>query len=126
MSGKGKILIVDDERDLLDTLSFRLKSAGYDVITAQDGPNGIESAKEHTPNLIILDIMMPGIDGFEALKRLKDNDSTKAIPVIVVSCGREEEGWAKNSLTLGASGYMVKPLDSSALLFTVERFIKGQ
>lgn len=124
MSTKGKILIIDDEADLLETMSFRLSAAGYEVITAQDGLTGIDRAKGENPDLIIMDVMMPGIDGFETLKRLKEEMSTKKIPAIIFSCGKEEEEWAKKSIGLGASGYIVKPYETDALLFTVEKFVK--
>lgn len=121
---KGKILIIDDETDLLETMSFRLTAAGYEVITAANGLGGVRLAIESRPDMIILDIMMPGIDGFETLRRLKAGDPTKGVPTIICSCGSEEESWAKRSITLGAAGYIVKPFDTSALLFTVEKFIK--
>lgn len=121
---KGKVLIIDDEADLLETMRFRLNAAGYEVITAGDGQTGINKAKSENPDLIILDVMMPGIDGFETLKRLKDEASTKKIPAIVFSCGKEEEEWAKRSIGLGANGYIVKPFETDSLLFTVERFVK--
>ena len=119
---KTKILIVDDEPDILETVQFRLENAGYEVITAGDGITAIRLAKERTPALIIMDIMMPGMDGSEALKALKKDASTKWIPTIIFSCGREEEGWAKRALQLGSAGYVVKPFDGDALLFIVQKF----
>ncbi len=90
-----------------------------------NGMSGIEKARKFMPDIIILDVMMPGIDGFEALGRLKKvGTATKKIPVIIFSCGKEEEEWAKKSLKGGAAGYVVKPFDSEALLFTVERFVR--
>jgi len=124
MATKGKILIVDDEPDLLETMRFRLDAAGYEVFTASDGVTAINKAKENQPDLVIMDVMMPGIDGFEALKRLKEEAATKKIPAIIVSCGKEEEDWAKRSLQLGASGYIVKPFETESLLFTVGKFAK--
>lgn len=124
MTLKGKILIIDDEPDLLETMRFRLDAAGYEVFTASDGITGINKAKENMPDLIIMDVMMPGIDGFETLNRLKSEAATKRIPAVILSCGREEEEWAKKSLQLGASGYIVKPFETDSLLFTVEKFVK--
>ncbi|MDP6686170.1 MAG: response regulator [Candidatus Omnitrophota bacterium] len=123
MAKKGKVLIIDDEPDLLETIRFRLDAAGYDVIVAEDGLTGIQKAKEK-PDLIIMDIMMPEIDGFETLKKLKEDEATKKIPTLIFSCGKEEEGWAKKALSLGAAGYIVKPFETDSLLFTVENFIK--
>lgn len=121
---KNKVLIIDDEADILETMTFRLSSAGYEVLTTQDGSVGFEKAKEFCPGLIILDVMMPGIDGFETLRKLKEDPSTREIPVVIFSCGAEEEEWAKKSLKLGASGYIVKPFEVEALLFTVQNFMK--
>ncbi|MFH1791257.1 MAG: response regulator [Candidatus Omnitrophota bacterium] len=121
---KGKVLIIDDEPDLLETMSYRLSTAGYDIMTALDGATGLNRAAQDRPDLVILDVMMPGADGFEILKKLKETKETRDIPVIVFSCGRQEEEWAKRSLSLGASGYIVKPFESDALLFTVDKFVK--
>ena len=124
MDEKGKILIIDDEPDLVETMKSRIVTAGYSVDTAHDGITGVKMAKEKKPNLILLDIMMPGIDGFETLKRLKEDDITRPIPVVIFSCGSEEDAWAHKALKLGSVGYVVKPFDASALLFTVEKFLK--
>lgn len=121
---KGKVLIIDDEPDLLETMKFRLESAGYEVFAAQDAVMGINKAKEQNPQLIIMDVMMPGMDGFEALQKMKKDITTKNIPTLIFSCGKEEEEWAKKSLKLGAAGYIVKPFDAAALLFTVGKFVK--
>jgi len=126
MSKKGKVLIIDDEPDLVETMQYRLDTAGYEVITASDGESGIKKAKENIPDLIILDVMMPGIDGFKTLRSLKQEVATKKIPTVVFSCGHDEEGWAKESLKLGAAGYIVKPFETESLLFTVERFTKKE
>ena len=123
MDTKGKILIIDDEPDLIETMKFRLEAAGYEVISAGDAMVGISKAKEHDPRLIIMDVMMPGMDGFQALKRLKEDAGTRAIPTIIFSCSKEEEEWAKRSVKMGAAGYVVKPFDASALIFTVEKFV---
>lgn len=123
---KRMVLLVDDEADLIDTMSYRLEAAGYRVESAMDGASAVIKAEELKPELIIMDVMMPDVDGFEALSRLKKNAVTKKIPVIIFSCGKEEEGWAKRALTLGAAGYVVKPFEGDSLLFTVEKFIKAK
>lgn len=125
MADKKTILIVDDEEDILSTMSFRLEKAGYRVCTASNGIDGVEIASKEVPDIILLDIMMPGIDGFETLKRLKGDSVSKRIPVLIVSCGKAEEEWAKRALMLGAAGYVVKPFDTQSLLFTVERMLSG-
>ncbi len=124
MEEKKKVLIVDDEPDLLETMAFRLDAAGYEVITAADGASGVKKAREEGPDLIIMDVMMPGMDGFEALEKLKEEIATRKIPTVVFSCGKDEEEWAKKSLKLGAAGYIVKPFETESLLFTVDKFAK--
>lgn len=124
MNKKGTVLIVDDELDLLETMRFRLEAADYEVITLLEGKKTIEIAEKIKPDLIILDIMLPGISGFDVLQKLKKNSETKEIPILIFSCGGEEEAWAKKSLDLGAAGYVVKPFDGDSLLFTVNKFIK--
>ena len=122
MASKGKILIIDDEPDLVEAMKFRLEATGYKVLTSFDGKTGIDVAVAEKPDVILLDIMMPGMDGFEALRRIKINKAIQKIPAIVFSCGREEEGWAKRAVELGASGYVVKPFDTEALLFMIGKF----
>ena len=79
------ILAVDDEADILQLLCYNLKSAGYGVIEAKDGPEAIELAKERSPDLIVLDIMLPNMEGTEVLRRLKRDASTANIPVIMLT-----------------------------------------
>ncbi len=124
MDTKGKILLVDDELDLIETMSFRLEAAGYEVVTASDGAKALEMAQKERPDLIIMDVMMPGVSGFDALQNLKKGSDTKAIPTIIFSCGKEEESWAKKAIGLGAAGYIVKPFDGESLLFTVGKFVR--
>ncbi len=87
-----KILAIDDKKDNLITLSALLKALLPDceVLTAQSGPEGIEKARAESPDTILLDIKMPGMDGYEVCKRLKDNESTKHIPVIMISAIKTE------------------------------------
>lgn len=80
-----KILIIDDEQDFVDTLSFSLKSHGFEVFCVPDGPSGIEKSKSEKPDLIVLDLMMPDMDGYEVAKRLKADNSTSHIPIIVLT-----------------------------------------
>lgn len=80
-----KILIIDDERDFVETLSFSLESQGFAVSHAPDGPSGIEKLKGEKPDLIILDLMMPGMDGYEVAKKLRADNSASRIPIIVLT-----------------------------------------
>ena len=121
---KEKILIADDESDVLTLCVRIIRSAGYDVTGVTNGLKAIEAAQEQHFDLFLTDIMMPGIDGFETLKRIREVGEIKDIPIVIFSCGSEEEEWARRALSLGSVGYVVKPFDSEALLFTVEKFIR--
>lgn len=80
-----RILIIDDEADFVDTLTFSLESNGFEVVSAPDGQSGIEKLKSENPDLIILDLMMPGMDGYEVTKRLKADSASSNIPIIVLT-----------------------------------------
>lgn len=118
-----KILIIDDEQDLCETVKAQLESNNFKVATAKDGPEGLDKVKEYKPDLIILDLMMPGMDGFEVCRRLKKDTKTASIPVIVLTALDQEDA-AKKALSMGAEGYMVKPFEQDALLFTIREFLK--
>lgn len=118
---KKKVLIVDDEVDFANLLRIRLENTGYIVIAAHSGEDAIALAEKDKPNLILLDIMMPGIDGYETLKRLKENSNTKDIPVIMISCMRKEEG---KSDPKKIESYIVKPYEKENLLQSIEKALK--
>lgn len=107
----------------LETVKAQLESNNFKVVTAKDGQEGLDKVKEHKPDLIILDLMMPGMDGFEVCKSLKKDNKTASIPVIVLTALEQEEA-AKKALSMGAEGYMVKPFEQDALLFTIKEFLK--
>ncbi len=119
---KKKILIIDDEEDIAKTVSFRLSSLGYEVIAANNGLEGLEKAQREKPNLILLDVMMPKMDGFEVLRRLKDDPETKYTPVIMLTC-RGESGSLFKAQDLGSVDYVIKPFESQELLDLIERYI---
>ena len=81
----AKILIVDDEPDIIEFLTYNLEREGYDIVSAPDGRQGLEAAQREKPDLIILDIMMPEMDGFEVIRRVKANPGWKDIPIVVVT-----------------------------------------
>lgn len=116
-----KILVIDDEADLCTTIKAQLEASGFNVLAAFSGQEGIDKAKEYKPDLVILDLMMPGMDGFEACRKLKkDFPST---PVIVLTA-LEQDDSAKRALSAGAEGYLVKPFEEDSLLFTIREFLK--
>jgi len=120
--GKIKILLIDDEKDLVETLTFRLEANGYEVIKAYDGREALEKAGKERPNLILLDVMMPQIDGFEVLKRLKNNSETERIPVIMLTCKKESSSIFKGE-DLGALDYIIKPFEAEELLRLIKKYI---
>ena len=118
-----KILIVDDERDLVSTVGFRLEFSNYTVMTAANGQEGLAKAATENPDLILLDIAMPIIDGHEMLKQLRANPKLKGIPVIMLtaSCNRQDIAIASS---YGAAHYVTKPFDFAELAEKVESALK--
>lgn len=104
---KVKVLLIEDEPDVLELYRLKLTLDDYDVVSAQDGPEGLAKAKSEKPELIFLDIKMPGMDGFEVLKRLREDEETKDIPVIILS-NFDEEAMVEKGLALGANEYLIK------------------
>ena len=125
MPGKSAILIIDDERDIARGLSIRLQAAGYEVSTAFDGATGLESATRIRPDLIVLDLRMPGIDGFGVLDGLRKQSHTCDIPVIVVSANVVEEARAR-AMNLGARCFIQKPFQADRLLGTIRDVLTGE
>ena len=107
MSVKGTILIVEDQEGFRNVYEDVLTNDGYEVLLAEDGLMGWELAKEKKPNLILLDLGLPKLDGFEVLRRLRDDEETKAIPVIIFSVMGEQKD-IKKALDMGANDYTVK------------------
>jgi len=118
----NKILVIDDERGILDLVKDWLGSKGYDVITAGDGEEGLRMAQRENPTVIILDIMMPGIDGFEVLSKLRNAPKTQNKPVIMLTQRRETETIEKAERR-GATDYIMKPFSVDDLLHMVRRYI---
>jgi DNA-binding response OmpR family regulator len=119
---KGKILVVDDEVYILHILDFSLGAEGFEVITADNGEAAVEKAKTERPDLIVLDIMMPVLDGYETLRQLKRNNDTKDIPVILLTAkGRDVD--KRLGFEVGATDYIVKPFSPSRLIERIEEII---
>ena len=111
-----KILVADDEQDVLDVMKKKIKKAGYEVVTAQDGEEAWEKIKSDDPDVLLLDLTMPKMDGLTVLKNLRENPpTTKWIPVIIVSARGELEDM-KKGFTLEADHYLVKPCDMETIL----------
>lgn len=118
----NKILIVEDEESLLRLESILLTSKGYEVIGASNGEQALEAVLLHRPNLVLLDIMLPEIDGFEVCSRIKDNPLTKEIPVIMVTAKKTGEDMARGEAA-GADWYITKPFKSAMVIETIQRFL---
>ncbi|MBW2011048.1 MAG: response regulator [Deltaproteobacteria bacterium] len=112
-----KILAIDDKPDNLVVISALLKNLipGCIVITAQSGIEGIEKAKAESPDTILLDIKMPGMDGFEVCKRLKSDNQTKDIPVIILTAVKTDSETRIKGLQIGADVFIAKPIDEAEL-----------
>jgi DNA-binding response OmpR family regulator len=123
MEQKKKILIVDDERDIVKAVMIRLQGAGYEVVTAFDGAQGVFMAHKEKPDLIILDIRMPAGNGFSVAQRLKRSMHTFTIPVIFLT-GSPEKNAEEKAMALGARFYIKKPYDPEELLDAIKRALE--
>jgi len=112
---KKKILIVDDEQDLLDFVKLRLEANNYSVVVATDSEQALAIVKKEKPDLILLDILMPKIDGFKVCQLLKKDPLTTNIPIIMLTA-KDRANDIKQAKQAGASGYIVKPFDAHTLL----------
>jgi CheY-like chemotaxis protein len=114
MSQKAKVLIVDDEPFNVDVLQQELEELGYEAITAFNAKEALEQIKKHQPDLILLDLMMPVLDGFAVLKEVKNDNSLRDIPVIIVSAEHDSKSVVKG-IKQGADDYITKPVDPEHL-----------
>ena len=119
---KKKILVIDDEENLLRILDARLQFAGYEVYTAHNGTEGLKKAALTTPHLVLLDIMMPDIDGFNVLLQLKKNRKTRTSAVLMLTSKSEPEA-IDRAINMGAVDYIVKPFTVGILLEKIGRAI---
>jgi DNA-binding response OmpR family regulator len=108
------VLVADDDPDILALVSFRLDRAGYDVVAAQDGEEALRLALEHAPDLAILDVMMPKLDGYEVTTRLRQNNATRRLPVILLTA-RVQEADIARGFEAGADDYVKKPFSPQEL-----------
>ena len=118
-----KILLVDDEQDIVETLKFVLESEGYTCYCAYNGEDGLKLAKEIIPDLMVLDIMMPKINGFKISRLLKYDAKYKNIPIIMLTA-RSQESDKQIGEETGADVYITKPFDLDEVLATVSRLLK--
>lgn len=120
---KQSILAIDDEKDILKLLEYNLQKEGYQFFSSKTGEEGLEMAKSKRPDLVILDLMMPGIDGIEVCKLLKADQNTKNIPIIMLTAKSAEIDQVVG-LELGASDYITKPFSVKVLLARVKNIFR--
>jgi len=122
---KGRILVVDDEVYIVHILDFSLGMEGYEVVTALNGEEALAKAAEHKPDLVVLDIMMPRMDGYETCRRLKGDEATRHIPVILLSAkGRNVD--QKMGFEVGADDYITKPFSPRKLVERINAILNQQ
>jgi two-component system alkaline phosphatase synthesis response regulator PhoP len=120
---KKKIVVVEDEPDILEVLSYNLKREGFEVTTALDGARGLELVEKNSPDLVVLDLMLPGIDGLEICQRIKNNKKLSHIPVIMVTA-KGEESDVVLGLGIGADDYIAKPFSPRELIARVKAVLR--
>ncbi|MBU1084538.1 MAG: response regulator [Candidatus Omnitrophica bacterium] len=117
-----KILVVDDEPNIVKLIEVRLISAGYDVVTADNGEEGLKKTVSESPDLILLDVTMPGMDGFEVLHKLKTDPKTMHIPVLMLTAMGATQSMLK-AQKMRAADYILKPFKGDELLRYIKRYV---
>ena len=128
LSGKGqtlrrKVLVVDDEPDIVEFVEYNLLREQYEILKAYDGPTALKQAREHHPDLILLDLMIPGIDGLEVCRQLKSSSETTDIPIIMLTAKGEEVD-VVTGLEIGADDYVAKPFRMRLLLARIRAVLR--
>lgn len=119
---KKRILLVEDEKDMAYAVTLQLEAKGYEVITASDGREGLDKARAKKPDLIILDLMLPKIDGYKVCRMLKFDNKYKTIPIILFTA-RAQDSDKKIGKEVGADAYITKPFEPSALLDKIRELL---
>lgn len=117
------VLVIDDEPELVKLLDYNLSKAGYLVLTARDGAAGLAAARKHSPDVVVLDLMMSGMDGWEVCKRLRGDPLTAAVPLVMLTA-RGEESDRILGLELGADDYVTKPFSVQELLARIKALLR--
>ncbi len=118
-----KVLVIEDNLDNLRLITYALRRVGYEVIHAQSGEEGIEIAKKEKPFFIIMDINLPGIDGLEATKQIRNKEEIKGIPIIAIT-SFAMAGDRERILSAGCNGYLEKPIDPLTVVESIHKFLK--
>lgn len=121
---KKRIILVDDEVAIIKVLTVRLEKAGYEVIPVMDGKEALDSVRKERPDIVILDLMLPTLDGYKVCRLLKFDERYKHIPILVLSA-RVEEDAKKRSMEAGADEYISKPLKTDELLDKIKKYLEA-
>jgi two-component system alkaline phosphatase synthesis response regulator PhoP len=119
----SRILVVDDEQAIVDVLAYNLAKAGHTSLVARDGLEALRLAREESPDLVILDLMLPGMDGLEVLRKLRADSGTRELPTVIVSA-KGEEADIVSGLELGADDYLTKPFSPRVLVARVRAVLR--
>jgi DNA-binding response OmpR family regulator len=122
-AGGQLLLVADDDEDILQLLSFRLELAGYEIVQARNGTDALRLALELRPALAVLDVMMPGLTGYEVTRELRRNEETRTMPIILVTAKAQASDVAQG-MAAGADDYVTKPFDAGDLTERVERLLR--
>jgi DNA-binding response OmpR family regulator len=120
---KNKILIVEDDSYLVKAITIRLEANGFEIVVAVDGEDGLAKSRSEKPDLIILDVMLPKMDGFDICRKLKIDKQCKDIPIIILTA-KFQPSDIRFGTEMGADAYMTKPFDSQALLAKIKELLK--
>ena len=119
MTDPPRVLVVDDDRDIRDLVTFKLEQAGYEVRQAEDGLQALEAVREWSPDLVVLDVMMPGLSGVDVTRELRADPATAATPVILLTA-KAQEADVETGFVSGADDYVVKPFSPRELVSRVQ------
>ena len=122
---KKCVLLIEDNRRTVDVISQELKMLGYDVMVAMSGPEGIKMADDHSPDVIVMDIRMPKMDGLEAVSHIRKNPKTKSIPILAATA-KTLPGDKEKCLAGGCDGYLPKPFTHRQLGAAIEKLLRKQ
>jgi len=120
----GKILVIEDDPSALRFTAYALQQEGYQVLTAATGVDGLKMALEEEPDLVVLDVMLPGMDGFEVCHRLRNTSATAKLPILMLSVKRRESD-RNMGLSVGADQYLSKPISPAELVASVGTLLEG-
>lgn len=121
---RKRILFIEDEKDMMEMLTFRLEAAGFEVIQAYDGQEGLDKAYAQNPDLILLDLMLPKVEGYKVCQQLKSDEKYKRIPIAILTA-RASEKEKKLGYECGAEAYIAKPFEPEELMDKIKELLKG-